>query len=235
MVEWEKGWLGNLLSLVFPLRCVHCGRAGERLCAACRGKLEVPGPRLCRRCGRPTLYAVAECRECRGRRLAFTSAAAAFTYNGPARSLVHALKYSGQRRLAELMAELTLERHDLTGICKGATLSHVPMHRSRQASRGFNQAELYARALARRLEVPCRGLLSRRRPTLPQERLDLSQRKRNPRGSFEVPAGPRLRGPVVLVDDVYTTGSTASACASALRAALGVEVRVWTFARTVRH
>jgi ComF family protein len=179
---------------------------------------------------------MSRCDECRGRRLPFISARAAYEYAGPARSLVRALKYSGQRRLAGMMCDLTCGDTELTAMSKGATLTFVPMHRSRQFDRGYNQAELYARALARRLGLPCRELLLKRSPTGPQNRLDSWQRKHNLAGNFSaarVDCG--ISGRVVLVDDVYTTGSTAAEATRVLSGDLGLEVDVWTFARTVRR
>jgi competence protein ComFC len=243
MANQQEDVLSTLLSLFFPLRCVHCGSRGARLCAACEAGLKSLGPHTCSRCGKPCLYGVGECNECRGRRLDFEGAAAAYAYQGPARSLVRTLKYSGQRRLAELMAELTLEQPaaeaGLTQICKAATLTYVPLYKPKQASRGYNQACLYARALARKLRLPCRELLIKKHPTLPQNQLNFSQRRNNLAGSFAVNkkycSQGRQEERVVLVDDVYTTGSTATECARVLKQGLGADVHVWTFARTVRR
>ena len=225
-----------LLSLLFPLRCIHCGRPGEQLCPACEERFAAIGPYVCRRCGKPSVRDVSTCGECRGRNLHFACSRAAYAYRGPARSLVHGLKYSGRRRLARLMADLTRGSDGLTEICEAATLTFVPMHRNRKFDRGYNQAELYARALAKRLGLSCRALLLKRHPTEPQNRLDSLERKRNLAGSFSLrrraAAGGRR---VVLVDDVYTTGSTVAECARILRQGLDAEVNVWTFARTVRR
>lgn len=226
--------LAELLSVIFPRRCVACARPGERLCPACAAALSPPGPSLCQRCGRPAPLPLPDCPECRGRRLYFATARAAFCYQGPAKALVRALKYSGQWRLAALMAELSVTDPGLTLLAKGATLTCVPLHRSKQSGRGYNQAELYARALARRLDLPFERLLRKSRPTLSQNRLDLRERRRNLSSSFAPRTGARAAGRVVLVDDVYTTGSTASECARVIRRESGAAVSVWSFARTVR-
>lgn len=226
--------LADLLSVLLPRRCVACGCPGARLCLACAAALSPPGPALCGRCGRPSPRPLPDCLECRGRRLYFDSARAAFRYEGPARAMVRALKYSGQWRLAALMAELSAGVPGLTDLAKGATLTCVPLHRSKLLGRGYNQAELYARALARRLDVPFERLLAKSRPTPAQNRLDRAGRRRNLKGSFSLRPKARTAGRVVLVDDVYTTGSTASECARLLHRQLEVEVSVWTFARTVR-
>lgn len=234
-----EGIFSQLLSLLFPSRCAHCGACGEELCASCREELQPIGPRSCRRCGKPCLYDVPDCRECRGRRLHFRSAAAAFRFEGPARSLVHKLKYSGRRRLAGLMADASSVHPALSGLTDcpaGVTLTYVPIHASKEFSRGFNQAELYARALSRRLGLPLEALLAKRFPTASQNRLNFSERGKNPSNSFALKgeAGSRT-GRVVLIDDVFTTGATVSECARVLTYQLGVDVDVWTFARTVKY
>ena len=94
---------------------------------------------------------------------------------------------------------------------------------------------MYARALARRLDLPLRELLCKQNPTSPQNRLNLEQRQVNLGGSIMLKKGASCgSGKVLLVDDVYTTGATASACAEALKSGLGADVHIWTFARTVR-
>lgn len=248
----RPGILPELLSILFPVRCVHCGAPGNWLCQACAPRLSAIGSNHCRRCGRPLPRAATGCNECRGRELRFRAAAAAFRFEGPARSLVHSLKYSGQRRLAGYMAAASAPAlaawlsgqpgtagpgtPGLTGAQGGVTLTYVPMHSSKLVSRGYNQAAIYARALARKLGVPLGDLLSRHHPTTPQNRLDFGQRRDNLYGSITLArrASPPA-GAAVLVDDVYTTGATAAECARVLSEGLGVQVYIWTFARTVRR
>ena len=231
----EPGVLDNILSILFPIRCVHCGASGNWLCGGCAAALNPVGRHRCRRCGNPAAGDVPECRECLGLPLKFDNAGAAFVYEGPARSLVHRLKYSGQRRLAGTMADLSCRHADLTGMGKEVTLTYVPQHKSKLLSRGYNQAGIYARSLARRLDLPLSDLLCKQNPTLSQNRLNQDERKVNLQGSIMLRKGARCKSSrVLLVDDVYTTGATASECAGVLHDGLGVDVRVWTFARTVR-
>lgn len=136
------------------------------------------------------------------------------------------------------MAELTCKQADLTPQDKVATLSYVPLHSTKLLSRGYNQAELFAGALSRQLDMPVQDLLCKQNPTSAQKQLDFDGRRRNLEGSITLRRGARLRsgaGHVLLVDDVYTTGSTASECARVLKDGLGVEVDVLTFARTVKR
>lgn len=232
----SRSILANIASLLFPLRCVHCGREGDSLCSQCIALLELLDGPACSRCGSPDASSRTVCHECAGRELRFRSARAAFAYRGPARSIVHAIKYRNQRRLARKMAALSCGSRDLTGMFRGAVLVPVPMHSSRQYERGYNQAALYAGALAKQLDLSCRELLLKRNPTEAQNRLDAQERKRNLAGSFSMRRKAAINaGRVMLIDDVYTTGSTASECARVLEKGLGVEVDVWTFARTVKR
>ncbi len=232
----EPGIFDNLFSLFFPLKCVHCGASGNWLCRDCAAALTPVGPANCSRCGRPGLHRVPGCPECKGRSLPFGFARAAFHFEGPARSLVHALKFGGQKRLAALMAAISCDAARLTVPEKEATLTYVPLHRSKLATRGYNQAELYARALSRLLGLPFMGLLEKQTPTPPQNRLNSKQRRKNLAGSFVLRKRARAaRGRILLIDDVYTTGSTAAECARVLKEGMGAGVDVWTFARTVKE
>ncbi len=169
------------------------------------------------------------CAECSGRRLAFASARAAIVYDGTARRFVQAWKERGQRRLAREAAALvveTLARPDVS------SLAYVPSDPGRTRTRGFRPAELLARELGGAWGLPVESLVRRTRSVERQRGLGLQERRRNVRGVFASgrPA-PRL---VCLVDDVYTSGATVAAAASALRQGGARRVEVVTFARAVR-
>ncbi len=136
------------------------------------------------------------------------------------------------------MADLSCNNGGLTSPGEAFTLTYVPLHRSKLLSRGYNQAGLFARALSRRLGLPLQDLLCKQYPTLAQNQLGFDERRLNLEGGFALKRGmrPRIRGGrVLLVDDVYTTGSTVSECARVLKEGLAVDVDVFTFARTVRR
>jgi len=211
------------------MRCAVCGADGDQLCAACRERLPRIEPPLCDRCGAPTAWPVARCRECSGRRLAFASARAAVAYDDDVRRLVRAWKERGLRRLAAEAAEV------LAGVLpppSSTVLTFVPPDRARSLQRGYHPAERLAQELGERWSLPVLTLAARTRPAPRQRGLALADRRRNVAGAF-APASETSRA-VTLVDDVYTSGSTAAAAASALRQAGARRVDVVTFARVVR-
>jgi predicted amidophosphoribosyltransferase len=228
--EAARPSLGAMFDLLLPQRCVACGAAGAQLCARCLGGLPRLRAPLCGRCGAPTAWPVARCRECAGRRLAFASARAAVAYDAAVRGLVRGWKERGLRRLAALAAELVVEHVPRP---EAAALVFVPPDADRRLRRGHHPPERLARELGRRWELPVEPLLERTRRIEAQRGLTRVERRRNVAGALAA----RRRAParVVLVDDVYTSGATANAAASALRAAGARHVAVVTFARAVRR
>jgi predicted amidophosphoribosyltransferase len=158
---------------------------------------------------------VRRCRECSGRRLGFAQARAAVAYDASVRRLVAGWKERGLRRLGEEAAGLVAE---CVPRPEAALVTFVPADGRRLGERGHHPAERLARALSERWER--------------QRGLSLAERRRNVAGAFG--ATRSVSGTVVLVDDVYTSGATVSAAASALRAAGAERVDVVTFARTIR-
>lgn len=217
-----------VLDLLLPQRCLVCGAGGAPLCAPCRARLPPLVPPLCRRCGAPTAWPVERCRECAGRRLAFASARAALCYDEDVRRLVGAWKEHGQRGLADEAAAVVA---GLVARPAALLVTFVPADPGRRLQRGYHPAERLARALARRWALPSAPRLERAGGSRRQRGLTLPERRRNVRGAFR--SAP-VEGGIVLVDDVYTSGATANAAASALRAAGARRVEVVTFARAIR-
>jgi predicted amidophosphoribosyltransferase len=217
-----------VLDLLLPQRCVVCGCGGRQLCAGCRDGLQRIEQPLCARCGAPTAWPVERCRECAGRRLGFASARAAVGYDAAARRLVHAWKERGLRRLSTEAAQLVVERLPSPGV---DALTFVPADRGRRLERGHNPAERLALELSVLWELPCVPLLERTRGG--RQRGSSAAERRTVRGAFRSRGqAPRT---VAVVDDVYTTGATAAAAATALRAAGARRVEAIAFARALRR
>jgi ComF family protein len=164
----------------------------------------------------------------------FDAAYAYGWYEGRLRELIHLFKYGGISSLAGPLGEMTMiayprdERFDL--------IVPMPMHWWRRWRRGFNQAELLARAVGRRTALPVVNAVRRSRFTAPQASLTNAERRRNVAGAFAVRAPEQIRGArVLLVDDVLTTGATVGACAAALKRAGAAAVSVLALARTDRR
>ena len=224
-----------LLSMVVPPLCAACREpelSGAPVCERCRTALVPLADPRCRCCGAPAAVALPRCEECRGRSLAFERAWSAVAYEGRCRPLVAGLKFSGAPPVAGLMASAIARGAPPELLC--GELVPVPAHRARRRRHGFNQAELIARALGRRMGLPVRPLLARAR-VRPQAGLERRQRVANARGSILIrPGAGAPPGHAVLVDDVYTTGATLDACARALREAGTIAVTALTFARALR-
>jgi predicted amidophosphoribosyltransferase len=217
-----------VLDLLLPQRCVVCGCGGKQLCVGCREQLPLIEPPLCARCGAPTAWPVERCRECAGRRLGFASARAAVGYDSAARRVVHAWKERGLRRLAGEAAQLVAERVARPEV---DALTFVPADRRRRLERGHNPAERLAVELGVVWDLPCLPLLERTRGG--RQRGSSAVERRTVRGAFTATgAAPRR---VAVIDDVYTTGATAAAAASALRAAGARRVEAIAFARALRR
>jgi predicted amidophosphoribosyltransferase len=217
-----------VLDLLLPQRCVVCGRGGTQLCDACVDRLPRIVPPLCERCGLPTAWPVRRCRECAGRRLAFATARSAVYYDDAVRSLVAAWKERELRRLAAAAVSVVLE---VVPPPRGDAVTFVPPDPDRGLKRGHHPPRELAKTLANEWELPL-VIPLRRRAAKRQRGLSRAERRLNVAGVFAARAGvPRW---LVLVDDVFTSGATANAAASALRRAGAQRVEVVAFARVVR-
>jgi ComF family protein len=214
--------MASPIDLVMPPACVGCGRSGAIVCAACLGAL-VPAsdPRDGFVAPDPAVVLGG----------ALELGIAAFRYAGPLRKGLAALKYIGASRAAAAYARAAQPAFgSLLAISGRATLVPVPLHRERQRERGYNQAELLARELARRSNMPLQPLLQRTRPTTKMHRLDRAGRLANLRAAFDVAEGASLPSRIIVVDDIITTSATLEACASVLRHAHAGVREVYGFA-----
>ena len=218
-----------LLDFLLPRRCACCALPGPELCEACLRELPRLRAPLCERCGAPTQWPVRRCRECAGRRLGFTTARAAVAYEQGVRRVLAAWKEGALRRLATVATGLVA---DTVPLPAADGLAFVPPDPDRALRRGHHPAAALAEGLAGVWELPLLTLLERPRAARPQRGLGLLERRRNVSGAFAACRSPPAR--VLLVDDVYTTGATASEAAHCLLRAGARRVDVVTFARAVR-
>ncbi len=219
-----------LLDLLFPLRCLGCGREGSVLCPSCLPSLpriELP---FCQRCGIPDTEGNL-CTACTNHPLSIDGIRSVFLFKGTARQLVLQFKYRHLKAAAAPLGQLMAD-YLRAGPLPGEVIVPVPLHPKRQRRRGYNQASLLAAEVGRLTGLPVmEDTLVRVRDTAPQARsAGALERRINVRGAFECPrelSGER----VILIDDVCTTGATLDACATALKAAGTASVWGFTAAR----
>ena len=239
-----RSWLNVGLSFLFPEVCQLCGeqRATARdgyVCGRCCSHVRFIKPPFCERCGLPfpgDLTTPFECANCREMELHFSAARSAVVAGGAVREIIHRYKYQRALWFEPFLAGLLLR--ETVPVLRGQNwdlIVPVPLHPLKQREREFNQAERLAARLSAATRIPVnKNLVQRVRFTNTQTRLTRSERAANMRGAFAMRPGARLdRERVILVDDVFTTGATTSACAQTLLAAGADEVCVWTVARGI--
>ena len=243
--------LDGVTAVLLPSECRICNRTLTRLsripvCNQCLDSLAPADVAACAVCGEVLGFHLAGsellCGVCRRTHPRFDFAVSFGSYDGELRRLVHLLKYEQLRPAANLLgAKLAevLKRREFGGDCPALVIP-VPLHPSKRRQRGFNQSELIARAAVRHLDRSHfelhTGNLRRARATSSQTGLTSHQRRENVRGAFVVATSARVKDRnVVIVDDVYTTGTTLNECARVLRAAGARQIAVATVARVYRE
>lgn len=213
---WKAADIG--VNLVFPRRCPVCEEIvtpfGELICPECVGSLSPVRQPLCRKCGKEVESDRVEfCFDCGRHRRSFERNFALLNYNETASRSMAAIKYRNRREYLDFYGQAICLKY-------GKILKHlgpdgvvpVPVHSSRKKIRGFNQAEILAQHISRNLEIPIYPeALKRIKKTAPQKELNPSERLSNLQKAFSPGQLPSDIHRVILVDDIYTTGSTLEA------------------------
>lgn len=235
MLSFVREIFNGVADLIYPPFCCACGRGGDsHLCAKCVEEIRFIDLQHCLTCGTPTDKTT--CPECEGREYAFERAASVGEYQGVLTKAIHAFKYDNRVALADKLAELMAlgyanarfrERIDL--------VVPVPIHRSRLVERGFNQSEELAVRFCRLKRLPYRkDVLIKTQKTPHQVELSQDMRYSNVKGVFTAGNREVIRGKrILLIDDVFTTGSTLSESAQVLMDAGAAGVYAYTLARSV--
>ena len=208
-----------LLDILYPRKCPVCDRIimpkGALICPPCRGRISFIREPRCKKCGKALMFEEKEyCENCNGQERRFMYGLALMEYDSVARKILADLKYHGKRDNADYVAaEMALRLGDEIRRVKPDVLIPVPVHPRRRRLRGFNQAELLAKGLGERMDIPVRTeALIRVRNTRPQKELGSLGRLNNLLEAFTVRRWDTRWETVWLVDDIYTTGSTVEAC-----------------------
>jgi ComF family protein len=227
-------------TLCFPPYCEVCRVAtepGVHLCADCAlGVQRIVAP-YCQKCSQPFEGAITQtftCSNCAGREVHFECAVAPYRSRGVVRDFIHAFKYERKFHLRRPLAAWLADALEDGRIATRAfdAFVPVPLHHVRFREREFNQAAELATLLSQRTEIPVWDAIKRTRYTSTQTKLDRAERMENLRGAFQMRKSARVKDRhIVLVDDVFTTGSTVEECSRVLLRAGAASIRVITIAR----
>ncbi len=214
-----------MIEQLFPGRCGVCDgliKGNDGVCETCRRSLPYVGDRICMKCGKPVSEDVEYCSDCRKWERCFHSGRAVFLYDEKMREAMGRFKYQGRCEYASFYGEQIVK-------CLGEQIRRwnvqalipVPLHDARRRRRGYNQAELLAVEVGKRLNIPVLSdYVTREKKTAPQKELDFKERNRNLAKAFQVSKEQRRLYPhlkrVIIIDDIYTTGSTVHNCTKCL-------------------
>lgn len=222
--------LQTILDIIYPVRCPICGEIvtpkGERICPVCKDKINYIREPRCKRCSKPIEREEQEyCGDCDRKTFHFDSGFAVWVYDEAMKHSIAEFKYHSKKEYAKFYIQeiVRLYGERILKIAPDAIVP-IPIHSSKHLERGYNQADILARGLGKALKLPVISeLLIRNRKTLPQKKLSDKERQRNLTEAFQIndkQAGidPKQISKVLLVDDIYTTGSTMEVCTNVLKA-----------------
>jgi ComF family protein len=242
LVTAARDFAAQAGDVAFPATCVQCRGLTEpvegfrHLCKACAAQIDYVQPPSCTTCGHP-FYGIVEgdrlCPHCEGLSPAFQEGRTAVLFKGPIRALVIELKYHRGLHVLHDMELIFRRSPHLLEFVRGAILVPVPLHSRKARERGYNQAQLLAEALSRaaggsgRVEMLLRRVID----TVTQTAFDRRARSANLKNAFALARGAAINpgSRYILVDDVFTTGSTLNSCAHTLRRAGALNLGVATF------
>ncbi|MFO7951285.1 MAG: ComF family protein [Bacillota bacterium] len=223
-----KSWAERLLSFFYPERCLFCRSFLHResksnrkpLCADCF-KFYKPGGRICPNCGgffreAPPCNCLPVYLQDELKSMPLQALFTISLYDQKWRQVVHDLKYRNRRSVARLLGSWLAEEIIAQDYCNPDVVAPIPLHREREKERGYNQSALLAAHTAKALKVPCRQLLIKHEPTVSQTAISRMARLENVRGVFKCPVSIKQGITLLLIDDVYSTGSTMKEAAATL-------------------
>lgn len=208
---------------MYPPSCICCGELLEKqaryICRSCELKLHYLNEPTCLKCGKEIENEELEfCGDCMTHKRSFIRGFPLLSYNDPIKESLYRFKYKGKKKYGTYYAQIIAKKYgDIFKDLDIDVLVPVPVHRKKLNKRGYNQAEVLANELGRIINIPVDGkLLIRSQNTMPQKKLDNVGREENLRNAFKTSGVEASYRRVLLVDDIYTTGSTIEACTRAL-------------------
>ena len=217
-----------LLEIIFPSKCPVCeeilGDKNENICSECKDSLSFIKEPVCCKCGRPLSDERNEyCKECKKndcyKTLSFNVNRALLEHDEKTSKILYDFKYKNYRDNINFCVEEFYKRnYKLIQSWNAEVIIPVPLHKKRLIKRGFNQAEIISKRLSELTNIPIDvNLLERNIETIPQKELDKKERKKNVENSFKICEKIVKYNHIILIDDIYTTGSTITACASTIK------------------
>ncbi len=223
------------LNALYPRKeyCILCGREEPtNICSSCANTVEFIHDRRCLKCGKglKDSYRDNICPDCKERKFSFHSAYSSFLYKGSGKGIIHGLKYDGKKEGAKVLAKY-MSHIIISEDLKGDAIVPVPIHEGKMALRGFNQSYLIGEHLSRYISLPLWPCLTRTKDTKDQFNLDRHERKFNVINAFSFELLYNIKNKrILLIDDVFTTGSTADECSKVLLSSGAKDVFVVTAA-----
>lgn len=220
----------NMIHLLFPRRCPFCDQVlyssvfteTELVCEECRNKLEYIKEPVCKKCGKPVLHERQEyCHDCGKRACEYVQGKSLWIYKDEVKESIYRFKYQNRQEYARYYGmELVRIYGGWIKKCQIEAIVPIPLHKARRRHRGFNQAELVAKEIGKQMEIPVyANLLIRTKNTRAQKQLNDEERKNNLKKAFKSRINEVQLNHILLVDDIYTTGSTINEAARALKKA----------------
>lgn len=214
--------IGIGIGIIYPRRCPVCDRilsfGKGKICAKCYNQLEYIREPSCKKCGKQITKNEQEyCYDCKTKKHIFSRGIALMNNNKAGKKSVYAIKYNNKREYIDFYTDEIVKRYrNEIADWDCDMLIPVPLHKKKKLQRGYNQAEHIAVSLGRKLNMPvCKNILKRVLNTKPQKELNNTERRKNLEKAFVVEKNV-VKSNIILVDDIYTTGSTIDACAKVL-------------------
>ncbi len=214
-----------LVEILFPRRCPICDKPvdkmGRYICTKCRPKIKYIKEPFCMKCGKGLRDDTLEyCEDCKNSDHIFTRGRALYEYD-TVKEAIYRLKYDDRMEYADFFGkDLAKKLGKEVQSWKADAIIPVPLHKDREKQRGYNQANLLAKALGRELDIPVKeNFILRSRGTLAQKKLNVKERQNNLKNAFKIGQNDVKLKTVIVVDDIYTTGATMDAVARCLKLA----------------
>ena len=213
----------RIISLLYPRHCPVCDevvpRVGMYICPACKNKLEYVQGAICIKCGKQVSEQEEMCIDCKENTHFFDTGVALYKYPC-VRQGIYRMKYKGRKEYLDFYSQEVVERlGEQLRLWNPDAIIGVPLHKARERKRGYNQAEILASQIGDKMGIPFeKKMVLRQKNTLPQKGLDAFQRQNNLKKAFIISQNVVKLNTIVIIDDIYTTGSTMDAVASILKA-----------------